>query len=88
MTIVSDALALSPVLNGIVLVVRSNYSKRRELHLALKSLELAGVKVLGVVINGKSNSLSSGLKYNRYAHEGYYGESYLTSAKKPTEKSE
>ena len=87
-TIVSDALALSPVLNGIVLVVRSNYSKRRELHLALKSLELAGVKVLGVVINGKSNSLSSGLKYNRYAHERYYGESYLTSAKKPTEKSE
>ena len=87
-TIVSDALALSPFLNGIVLVVRNNYSKRRELHLALKSLELAGVKVLGIVINAKTNSLSSGLRYRKYAHEGYYGERYSADAKRASGKNE
>jgi capsular exopolysaccharide synthesis family protein len=87
-TIVSDALALARVVSGIVLVVRNNYSKRRELHLAIKSLELASMKVLGVVINGKTNSLSSGLKYNKYAHEGYYGSNYFTGADTPAEKSE
>ena len=87
-TIVSDALALAHTLSGIVLVVRNNYSKRRELHLAIKSLELASMKVLGVVINGKTNSLSSGLKYNKYAHEGYYGSNCSVSADAPAEKSE
>ena len=84
-TVVSDALALSPILNGIVLVVRNNYSKRRELHLALKSLELAGSKVLGIVVNGKKNATSSGLKYRKYAHEGYYGTPASQDAAKSTE---
>ena len=75
-TIVSDALALSPILHGIALVVRNNYSKRRELHLALKSLELASVKVLGIVINAKANSFTSGFRYKKYARYGYYGRGY------------
>ncbi len=86
-TIVSDALALSPFLNGIVLVVRNNYSKRRELHLALKSLELSGSKVLGIVVNAKKNSTSSGLKYRKYTHEGYYGD-VSSSGTEAAEKSE
>ena len=84
-TVVADALALSPVLQGVVLVVRNNYSKRRELHLALKSLELAGSKVLGIVVNGKKNATSSGLKYRKYAHEGYYGNVPSHDAAKGTE---
>ena len=75
-TVVSDALAISPALHGIVLVVRSSYSRRRELHVTLKSLELAGSKVLGIVINAKKNSLSSGLKYSKYSRRGYYAKSY------------
>lgn len=72
-TVVSDALVLSKVLNGIVLVVRNNYAQRRELHLAIQSLTLAKLKVLGVVINEKNNALSSGVRYKKYAHNGYYG---------------
>ena len=84
-TIVSDALALSPILSGIALVIRSNYSKRRELHASLKSLELGKVKILGVIVNAKKRSISSNYRYKRYSHDGYYG--YSTPASSETNNS-
>lgn len=77
-TIVSDALAVSHLLDGMIVVVRSNYSERRELNRCIKSLELAKVKILGVVMNAKRES---GVPYSRYKYgkKGYYRHEYSSS---------
>ncbi len=67
--LVSDALVVSSFLDGMVVVVREEYSERRELNKCLKQLELAGIKVLGVVMNVTS---SGGNGYGRYRKKRYY----------------
>ena len=49
---VSDAAVVSKLLDGIVIVVRHNKTKRRELVEALRQLSYSNVKVLGFVYNG------------------------------------
>ncbi len=80
--IVSDALVVSPLLDGMMVVVRENYSERRELNNCTRQLELSNVKVLGFVMNVtgdegsgygryKSGKYKYGSKY--YKNAGYYG---------------
>ena len=45
--LVSDALVISPFINGIVLVIRENYTERRELRDCVRQIELSNVKILG-----------------------------------------
>ena len=45
----SDALVLAPVLDGVLVVARRGFTKRRELDEALKRLSFAGANVLGFV---------------------------------------
>ncbi len=61
--IVSDALALSHYITGLVLVVREEYTERKEFEACSRQLELSNVKVLGCVING---SQSGSGYYSRY----------------------
>ena len=76
--IVSDALAVSSILDGMVVVVRENYSGRRELQSCMRQLKLSGVKILGFVMIETSEN-NSPYKKNRYykkngykyAHRGY-----------------
>ena len=80
--IVSDALVISPLLGGMLVVVRDNYSERRELRDCTRQLELSNVKVLGFVMNVsrgegggygryKKNHYKYSSKY--YKRSGYYG---------------
>ncbi len=50
--VVSDALILSPNSDGIIMVVRSKKSTYSQVRQTLKKIELAGVKLLGTVLNG------------------------------------
>ena len=61
--IVSDALAVSHYITGLVLVVREEYTERKEFEACSRQLELSNVKVLGCVING---SQSGSGYYSRY----------------------
>lgn len=74
--IVSDALTISPLLDGMIVVVRCNYSERRELNKCLKSLELAKVKVLGITMTAKRDGRPSYSRYKKYRRNGYYSNNY------------
>lgn len=70
--IVSDALVISPLLDGMLVVVRENYSERRVLNTCVRQLELSNVKVLGFVMNVTSDGSSSYGRYGRYKKNKYY----------------
>ena len=74
--IVSDALSISPFISGMVVVVREEYTEKKELTHCMRQLALSNVNVLGCVLNeAKSNSGSYG-KYKKYKYYRYY---YKTS---------
>lgn len=71
--IVSDALAISRYITGMVLVVRENFTEKKELEACSRQLELSNVKVLGCVINGANSGAGSYSKYRKsYKKYKYY----------------
>jgi len=79
--LVSDALAISPLLDGMLLVVRENYLERRELNKCIKHLELSNVKVLGVVMTHADDGTTS---YGRYKRNKHYKSSYYKNSEYQT----
>ena len=77
--LVSDPLVISKLLDGIVLIVRHGFSKRREVLEAVRKLRFVGAPLLGTVYNGHS-------KGGKYRHHSYYssdeGYSKYASSKK------
>ena len=79
--IVSDALAISKYITGMILVIREDYVEKRELENCVRLLKLSNVNVLGCVMNGaKSGSgyytkgrYSRYSKYSKYYKYSYYG---------------
>ncbi len=74
--VVSDALVASPLLDGMVVVVRQDFSTRRDVSRCERQLALSGVKVLGFVVSGVGGSRSAyKYRYKKYASRDYaYGE--------------
>ena len=64
--IVSDALAISRYITGMILVVREEYTEKKELEACSRQLGLSNVKVLGCVMNGAKTGSGSYGKYRRY----------------------
>ena len=81
--IVSDALVAAPLLDGIIVVVRENFSTRREVSRCEKQLALSGVKVLGFVMSGVDSGHAR-YKY-RYRYKKKYGYDNGYAYKKPEE---
>jgi capsular exopolysaccharide synthesis family protein len=82
--IVSDALIVTPILDGMIVVVRQDYSTRSEVNQCEKQLELSGVKILGFVIsNADSGSSSYKYKYKyRYKKDySYRADAYARTKK-------
>ena len=80
---VSDALVVSRCTDGLVIVVRNDYTNASELDYTLRQCELVDAKVLGFVYNG------SGAKSKRYKY-GYgnkYAYGYGSTHKKKSTKS-
>lgn len=77
---VSDALVVSKLIDGMVMVVRRDYNDQRELAEAMRQLEFADTKVLGFVMTqGESAE-------KRYGKNSYkYGDKYGYGYRKPTD---
>lgn len=67
--IVSDAVAISKYLTGMILVVRQNYTEKDEFENCKRQLKLSNVNVLGLVMNGVNNGSSY---YRNYKYKRYY----------------
>ena len=85
--IVSDALVVSPLLDGMVIVVRQNFSTRRDVNKCEKQLELSGVKMLGFVVSNVNDGRSAyRYKYKKkskyYYAYGKYGYENAAESKK------
>lgn len=77
--VVSDALALSKMIDGYVFVVRQDYATRQSVTEAMNKMSIVEAKVLGFVMNavgsgGKSYGYRKGSRYG-YDYGKYYGAS-------------
>ena len=74
---VSDALAVSKLTDGMLLVVRQNYCDRIALGAAVRQFEFVGTKILGLVHNCTSDhGAGYGSKYYRRYYRRYYKRYY------------
>lgn len=67
--IVSDALTISKFISGVLVVIREDYTEKKELDSCFRQLKLSDVKVLGCVINESKNGKGS---YSKYKYKRYY----------------
>lgn len=75
--VVSDALTLVEYIDGIILIVRPNFTARKEVQKAIEQIHFVGGKILGVVANAVVTEKKR--SYRRYGSYGSYG-SYATAA--------
>ena len=68
---VSDALVVSKVADGLIIVVRNDYTIQSDLDYTLRQCELVGAKVIGFVYNGSATK-SKKYKYG-YGKKYKYG---------------
>lgn len=71
-SLVTDATILTRYSDGVILVVRSNFTTRPEAELSRKNLEQVNARVLGVILNDYS-AKTSGKKDGYYYSYNYYG---------------
>lgn len=70
--IVSDALSIARLITGMIVVIREDYTEKKELEHCFRQLKLSSVNVLGCVMNGAKNGSGSYGKYKRYKYYKYY----------------
>lgn len=100
-TVVTDAVALSKIVSGIMLVVREGYTNHEGIEQALKLLRMADAKVLGFFVNdidamnvnygSYRTTYGRGYRYKYgygYSYGYGYGYSYGNNYKKPIKKQE
>ncbi len=79
--IVSDAVSISSLITGMIVVIRENYTEKKELERCFRQLKLSNVKVLGCVMNESDNGRKYYGKYKRYKYYKYYKYEYKTHTK-------
>ena len=67
--LVSDALAISKYITGMVLVIREDYIEKPELEAGVRQLRLSNVKLLGCVLNETTSGKGY---YSKYKYKRYY----------------
>ena len=70
--IVSDALSIASLITGMILVVREEYTEKKELEHCFRQLKLSNVNILGCVMNETTSGSSSYGRYRRYRYYKYY----------------
>lgn len=70
--IVSDALVLSKMVTGYIMVARSNYTEYQALDVAMANFELANIKPLGIVLNDFNKKQTKYAKGGKYKYKTYY----------------
>lgn len=91
--IVVDALVVTKWTDGVIVIVRENYSNRRALDACMYQVEKLGTKMLGFIMTDANVNTASYKhygkygKYRRYGYGGYdYGYGYDKSGRKSTKK--
>ena len=74
--LVSDAVAISSLITGMIVVVREGQTEKKELENCFRQLKLSNVKVLGCVMNCADQGGGSYRKYRKYK---YYNHKYYKS---------
>lgn len=70
--IVSDALSIANLITGMIVVIREEYTEKKELEYCFRQLKLSNVNILGCVMNETSSGSGSYGKYKRYKYYKYY----------------
>ena len=78
--IVTDALSIASLITGMVVVVREDYTEKKELERCFRQLQLSNVNVLGCILNESKNDGGSYKKYKKHKYYKYY-KYYQSSAK-------
>jgi capsular exopolysaccharide synthesis family protein len=76
--LVTDALALTRMTDGVVLVARQGQTTHPELGHALASLKFANAKVLGTILNGVARS--GHYRYPNHRYRKFYEHQYVKSS--------
>lgn len=71
-TAVTDALVASKLVDGMVIVVRSNHAVRGALAETIRQLKLVNTRILGFAFNGAAESGGSYYKGKNYYRKNYY----------------
>lgn len=74
-TAVSDALIVSRLLDGMILVVRQDYCDKTSVDEAVRQLRFADAKILGFVVTGADTQKKAYKHYGQYGDYGNGGES-------------
>jgi len=72
--LVSDAVSISSLISGMIVVIREGYTEKKELERCIRQLKLSNVNVLGCVMNESKNGVGSYNKYRKYKNYKYYEE--------------
>lgn len=76
-TVVSDALVISPLVDGFVMVVREDYADKRAVSDAIRQLQFADAKILGFAATySEDKSTKYGYKYKKYGYKYKYNYKY------------
>lgn len=70
--IVSDAISISSLITGMIVVIREDYTEKKELERCFRQLKLSNVNVLGYVLNVAKAGGGSYGKYKKYKYYKYY----------------
>ena len=70
--IVSDALSIASLITGMIVVVREDYTEKKELERCFRQLKLSNVNVLGFVMNEAKSGGGSYSRYRKYRYYKYY----------------
>lgn len=70
--IVSDAVSISGLISGMIVVIREEYTEKKELERCFRQLKLSNVNVLGCVMNEAKSEKGSYRHYRKYRNYKYY----------------
>lgn len=72
--VVSDVCVVGNMLDGVLFLVRQNYTEKDSVARGIKQLEISGAKLMGFVLNGSDKSRGSrySKKYKYKSKYGYY----------------
>ena len=66
--LVSDAVSISSLISGMIVVIREEYTEKKELERCFRQLKLSNVNVLGCVMNEAKSGSGSYSKYRKYRY--------------------
>ena len=70
--LVSDAVSISGLISGMIVVIREEYTEKKELERCFRQLKLSNVNVLGCVMNEAKSGNGNYSRYRKYRNYKYY----------------